>query len=443
MSVSRHVYQVARRIFGTLVALIAMSVMSLGAASAFGQPVTVYAAGSLREVMKALEQSYAKERASSATPQAAPAIEFLFGPSGKLRERIDAGESAQIFASASPEHTDRLMKTGKLRSSNAFASNSLCVIARPGVTITEEKLLDTLLSPDVVLGTSTPGADPAGDYTWEMFRKIGAVKPGAYETLDRKAQKLAGAQVNAADTTGPYVRLLTEKRADVFVTYCTNAASARKENPAISSVKVPAAFDVATSYAIGLSVGATDAARDFVRYILSQRAQVVMAGFGFTPPVANCGTVEPLLLEAHKAWTATAGELTTSAGKGTLPDVIPGKRVVLGLHPAAELTFVSSTDAKSAGTWGGIATFTAPVSGHLEVFLDRRAWVDVIRAGDRKALDSIRSERWLGCAGVGKNLGFDVKAGERYELRLTRIEVPRAAAMLMPMAVKSAPPASK
>lgn len=440
MSVSRHLFRHVPRIGGTLVAVIAMS---LAATSAFSQPVTVYAAGSLREVMKALEQSYVAERRSSASPQTVPAIDFLFGPSGKLRERIEAGEPAQIFASASPEHTDRLMKAGKLRSSNVFASNSLCVIARPGIAISEEKLLDTLLSPDVVLGTSTPGADPAGDYTWEMFRKIGAAKPGAFETLGRKAQKLAGAQVNAADTTGPYVRLLTEKRADVFVTYCTNAAAARKENPSIVSVKVPAAFDVATSYAIGLAVNAPDSAREFVRYVLSQRAQVVMAGYGFTPPVANCGAVEPSLREAHKAWTASPAELSASSGKEKLPDAIPGRRLSLGLHPAGELTFVPSADGKSSGTWGGVAAFTAPSNGHLEVFLDRRAWVDVVRAGDGKALNSIRSERWLGCAGVGKNLGFDVKAGERYELRLTRIDGPRVTALLMPMVVKSAAHTSK
>lgn len=436
MSFSRHAY----RISGLLVA---MTMLSLTALPAAGQTFSVYAAGSLREVMKALEQSYAAERRSSASAPTAPTAEFLFGPSGKLRERIEAGEPAQVFASASPEHTDRLMHAGKLRSSNVFASNSLCVIARPGFALAEERLIDTLLSPDVVLGTSTPGADPAGDYTWDMFRKIGAARPGAYETLDRKAQKLAGAQVNAADTTGPYVRLLTEKRADVFVTYCTNAASARKENPAISSVRVPAAYDVATSYAIGLATSAPEAARDFVRYILSQRAQTVMAGYGFTPPVANCGTVEPLLQEAHKAWMAPASELTTSVGRDKSPEVTLGRRFSLGLHPAVDLTFVSATDAKSSGTWGGVTAFTASRSGHLEVFLDRRAWVDVVRLSDRKALDSVRSERWLGCAGVGKNLGFEVTAGERYELRLTRIDAPRVAALLMPMTIKSAAQAPK
>ncbi len=435
------VFNDAYRAACALCAVITMTVFAFpvsGQTANSGNTISVYAAGSLRDVMKALERSYAEERRSSSSAQPAPTVEFLFGPSGKLRERIEAGEPAQVFASASPEHTDRLLKSGKLRSSNVFASNSLCVIARPGFALSQEKLIDMLLSPDVVLGTSTPGADPAGDYTWEMFRKIGASKPGAFETLDRKAQKLAGAQVNAADTTAPYARLLTEKRADVFVTYCTNGSSARKENPAITSVRVPAAFDVATSYAIGLAKTASEPARDFARYVLSQRAQTVMAGFGFTPPVANCGTVEPLLQEAHNAWVATATELAASSGKQAIPGVETGRRLALTLQPVASLVFVPPADAKSAGTWGGSVAFTASKNGHLEVFLDRRAWVDVVRVTDNKALESVRSERWLGCAGVGKNLGFEVTAGERYELRLSRIDGPRVAALLMPMVVKSA-----
>lgn len=432
-----------RRACVVISAFCAAVVVNLSMSVAGAEPVSIYAAGSLREVMQALEKSYTEERHASSSASATPSLQFLFGPSGKLRERIESGDMVHIFASASPEHTDRLLKAGKLRSSNVFASNSLCVIARPGFALIEEKLVETLLAPDVVVGTSTPGADPAGDYTWEMFRKIGASRPGAFETLDRKAQKLAGAEVNASDTRAPYVRLLTEKRADLFVTYCTNASSARKENPAITSVKVPATYDVATSYAIGLSVDAPDSARDFLRYVLSQRAQTVMAGFGFAPPVAGCGIVEPMLKEAHAAWMGGSSERTALSGRESSPPVESGKRIKLTLQSVTDLAFVPATDVKSAGTWGGSVAFTALQSGHLEVFLDRRAWVYLVRMSDKKALDSIRSDRWLGCAGVGKNLGFTVTVGEHYELRLSRVDGPVVAALLMPMTIVSAVQSSK
>ena len=46
---------------------------------------------------------------------------------------------------------------------------------------------------DLKLGTSTPRADPSGDYAWEVFRKADAIRPGAFATLSHKALQLTGA----------------------------------------------------------------------------------------------------------------------------------------------------------------------------------------------------------------------------------------------------------
>ena len=46
--------------------------------------------------------------------------------------------------------------------------------------------------PGVKLGTSTPRADPAGDYAWEVFRKADKLKPGAFAALEKKALQLTG-----------------------------------------------------------------------------------------------------------------------------------------------------------------------------------------------------------------------------------------------------------
>jgi molybdenum ABC transporter molybdate-binding protein len=378
-----------------------------------------------------------------------PSIKFLFGPSGKLRERIEAGERTDIFASASPTHTERLVTAGTLRSSTLFASNSLCVMARPGFVLNEQNVIDSLLAANVVLGTSTPGADPAGDYTWDMFKKIELARPGAWATLDKKAQKLTGAEVSQSDTVAPYARILMDKRADVFVTYCTNARIAQKAEPTITSIKVPAQFDVATAYGIGLAVDAPESAREFLRYILSQRAQKVIAEFGFSAPALKCDMVEDSLKAAHAAWTdagtntiASSG-VTSGSSATKVPVVATGKRLAMTLQPGDTLKFTQRAQGKGSRVFGGTVEFTATTSGHVEVFVDQRAWIDVVQVRDQVALKSLRADRWLGCAGVGKNLGFKVTAGERYELRLSEIDNARATVLVMPMqpessAVKSA-----
>ncbi len=123
--------------------------------------------------------------------------------------------------------------------------------------------------------------------------------------------------------------------------------------------------------------------------------------------------------------------------------VVAGKRLAMTLQPGETLNFVQRSQGKGGRVFGGAVEFTANRSGHFEVFVDQRAWIDVVQVRDQVALKSLRADRWLGCAGVGKNLGFIVTAGERYELRLSEINNARAVVMIMPMqrepsAVKSA-----
>jgi hypothetical protein len=91
-------------------------------------------------------------------------------------------------------------------------------------------LLETLMSEKVRVGTSTPKADPAGDYALELFGKAEKVKPGSQAALSGKALQLTGGKDSAKPPEGrnPYGWVMAEKKADVFLTYCTNALLAQK-----------------------------------------------------------------------------------------------------------------------------------------------------------------------------------------------------------------------
>jgi molybdate transport system substrate-binding protein len=415
------------------------------------QPFDIYAAGSLREAIQALELAYSGEQTTSEPKRAdavtstavakqtngtsrEPIAKFLFGPSGKLRERIEAGDKPALFASASPAHTDRLQKAGLLRSSNVFAGNTLCVMARPGFSLSGKNVIDVLLDDAVVLGTSTPGADPSGDYTWEMFKKIDASRAGALARLDAKAKKLTGAEINPTESQAAYAKILLDKRADVFVSYCTNAKSAQKSSPNISFVEVPAAFNVVSNYSIGITPEAPESARNFLRFVLSERARSTLAALGFSAPQPKCESVEPLLNAAHAAWTGTRNPTQAAATRDGAPQIALAARHSLTLLPASSLSLSRApAGGKSSQQSGGAVEFTARANEHIEVFADRRAWIDVVRVSDGATLQSVRSDRWLGCAGVGKNLGFRVAAGERYSLQVSEIDGDIIDVLLMPM----------
>ena len=237
----------------------------------------VFAAGSLRDAFRLLIAAY-KEKSGIR-------IEPLYGPSGKLREQIQRGDVPAVFASASIDHTDALAKAGILRQSQVLARNRLCVLAAPGTTLDANRLLDQLLDPAVRVGTSTPGADPSGDYTWEFFRRAGKARPEAFAMLDAKALQLTGRDVDPQQQEAPYGKILAvDKAADVFITYCTNAASAAKRDPRLTWLRIPDDRNVGAVYGIGGTVNATAGGAEFVQFALGPHGRAVLAGFGFDGP---------------------------------------------------------------------------------------------------------------------------------------------------------------
>ena len=98
---------------------------------------------------------------------------------GVLREKIERGDNVDVFASADITQPEPwLAPTANVLSGNA-TRNRLCASGRASVGITTDNLLDRFLDPSVRLATSTPGADPGGDYAWAVFARAEAVHPGA------------------------------------------------------------------------------------------------------------------------------------------------------------------------------------------------------------------------------------------------------------------------
>ncbi|MDZ7843175.1 MAG: molybdate ABC transporter substrate-binding protein [Gammaproteobacteria bacterium] len=233
----------------------------------------VLAAGSLRLAVTELLETYESERGV--------AFGSLFGPSGKLRELIENGEPFTMFLSASKKHTDALLDQGLVRGSEPFTRNALCLMVAPGMMVEPDDVVDVMLDPAVRLGTSTPKADPSGDYTWEMFRRIDEQRPGAFDKLDAKALKLTGGQVDRARKGLPYPDVFKENEADVFVSYCTNAVATAGEVDGLTYVRIPERINVAAQYGMALAPGAGVESQGLAAFIRGQRGREILARYGF------------------------------------------------------------------------------------------------------------------------------------------------------------------
>lgn len=239
------------------------------------EPVIVFAAGSLRAPMLDIGKAF---EADAGIP-----VRFEFGASGLLKDRIVEKGGAHVFASANTEHPQALADAGRAQGVAVFTRNAMCALVRPGIAVTPDTLLATMLRPDLKLATSTPRADPSGDYAFEIFAKAEALAPGAAESLRRKALQLVGGPNSPAPPPGrsAYAVLTASGAADVFLTYCTNATLAVKEEPQLAIVGVPPALAVSAAYGVTVLNGAPPTATRFVDWLRGERGQSILRGYGF------------------------------------------------------------------------------------------------------------------------------------------------------------------
>jgi ABC-type molybdate transport system substrate-binding protein len=192
-------------------------------------------------------------------------------------------------------HPQRLFAEGVGTRPVIFAMNRLCVTGRAELGLTQENLLDKLLEPSIKIGTSTPGADPGGDYAWQFFDRAETVRAGAKEALVKNARQLVGGPTSpklpAGETAIHYY--FTRHEADVFIGYCSSHTKigVGAEKPLdlrLTRVEVPQALAVPISYGLTMLMTIEEARRReaayrFALYLMSPDAQRRLPEYGFLP----------------------------------------------------------------------------------------------------------------------------------------------------------------
>jgi molybdate transport system substrate-binding protein len=250
------------------------------ASGAQADPLKIFAAGSLSGVIGELVAASGIPAASVAPP--------VFGPAGLLGERIEGGEIADVFASADMHQPQRIAAERPAVNVVPFARNRMCAIGGKSLGMTPSTVLDRMLDPSLRLATSTPGADPGGDYALAVFTRAEAVHRGAQATLQAKAQALYGGPTAMVPTNGhtPGGAILLAKRADILLYYCSAGADVVREVPDSVSVPLPAALEPVPVYGMAVLSPNPDASR-FALFTLSPRGQAILAQHGLLPVLSS------------------------------------------------------------------------------------------------------------------------------------------------------------
>jgi ABC-type molybdate transport system substrate-binding protein len=245
--------------------------------SASADTLKLISAGSLRAAITDLLHRFPLQSDTLDQPE--------FGSSGLMRQKIENGAAADIFASADMEQPRRLAAGHPERMVIHFARNSLCVLARPNLGLDQVNLLDRLLDPAVRIATSTPGSDPLGTYSFAVFARADALRSGARAILEAKAKKLVGAGEKTPPLVpgkGPVEGIFLSDQADVMLIYCSAVPAIQREIPSLTSIKVPPALTVEPADGMVI-LNSKPVALRFVAFVMSEEGQAILRNHGFEP----------------------------------------------------------------------------------------------------------------------------------------------------------------
>lgn len=237
-------------------------------AHAADEPVLVYAAASLTDVLQAI-----------ARQGGFTTVTFSFSSSSTLARQIEQGAPAQLFVSADEAWMDAAGKSGRLEpgTRRTWVGNRLALVA-PGVgepstppesaEAVAATLRAALAAKDARIATGDPAHVPVGKYAQAALTSLGLWA----EVAPRLAR---------ADNVRAALALVERGEAPLAITYRSDAlASSRVQVVAL----FPAASHAPIRYPAALLKDANPTAQRFYRHLFGAEARAVLAAAGFSLP---------------------------------------------------------------------------------------------------------------------------------------------------------------
>jgi molybdate transport system substrate-binding protein len=234
------------------------------AGSAPERSVHVFAAASLKDAMTEIARGFERENKGVK-------VVLSFAGSQQLAAQIQFGAPADVFASASPQHMD---KVEYVKSTRRVLTGNRLVVAVPRTSTLVSSLANLPKAQRIVIAAAPV---PAGGYTRSMLAKA-ARRFGE----DWKRAVLARV-VSAENDVRSVLAKVALGEADAGIVYSSDALSAKDKVRAIS---IPDALNEIAVYPIAVVAGSKSqaAAKSFVSFSVSAKGQAALKKWGFEPP---------------------------------------------------------------------------------------------------------------------------------------------------------------
>jgi molybdate transport system substrate-binding protein len=245
---------------------------SVQPAAPSSEPLTVMAAASLKDAFEALGADFRAQHPATS-------ITFNFAGSQQLAQQLVEGAPGDLFAAANQRQMDVAVAGGRVAADGAdapsiFARNRLVVVLPADNPAAIESLQD-LAKPGVKLVLAAESV-PAGQYALEFLANASATADYTEAYSPTVLSNVVSYETNVRSV----LTKVALGEADAGIVYASDAPAS---NTQVATLPIPDALNVAVSYPIALVLDSTQpqAARDFVKYVLSAEGQATLARFGF------------------------------------------------------------------------------------------------------------------------------------------------------------------
>ena len=133
------------------------------------------------------------------------------------------------------------------------------------------------MDPNVALTTSSPHADPAGDYTWKMFKIINKQFPGAFKKITGHANHLLDAAL--------VMPVLESGNTDLGILYASQLLELKRSGAKINIIAIPKKYNTKAKFTASVlnqsKYKSLD--EDFIKLLFSKKGKKILTYWGFSP----------------------------------------------------------------------------------------------------------------------------------------------------------------
>lgn len=239
-----------------------------------GQTLTVYAASSLTDAFAEIGQAFGQQTGAD--------VDFNFGGSNILRQQLEQGARADVFASANVTEMEKAQSGGLLAGPPVpFVKNRLTVILPKDNSAGLMNLHD-LGDQQYKLVLAGPTV-PVGGYARDSLRKLSADPTYGADFAERVLANLVSNETNVRQI----VSKVSLGEADAGIVYVSDVAPAG--GAGLSEIPIPDDANTPATYPLAVLASAVnpDLAEAFVEYVRSPAGQAILQRWGFVPVSGN------------------------------------------------------------------------------------------------------------------------------------------------------------